>query len=279
VETGDYYFRPSELAMQPGEATIQLTNHGPRRHTLNVRDLGNERDLARSPRIVQGDTVPITFTILEEGVYRIYCSEPGHLDEGHVGTLTVRQGPGAGLVPEGQPLTRAPVPERSVADVLTLVTLWIHVPLVVAWIGFAMLDAFAVFAHGLSVGQRGSIVASSRVFTVVALVAITVTGIWQTMDNPFRPVTSYETLTALREIPYGAALFWKHGFVLATFGLSLAARFVVAPKMVAESLATASDPPGGPPALQRWLLWLSLGNLAACLGALILATRMIWELH
>jgi putative copper export protein len=174
----------------------------------------------------------------------------------------------------------------------TLLSLWIHIPIVTAWIGAVMWDTFAAYAGGLTDRQRGRMITWTRGLTVAAIVVIMGTGIWQTMRNPFGEVNSYSELSALREnTTYGKALFIKHIFVLATFALTLIVRFYFAPRLLNPADARVTDipatvPTGGgasavAPAAQALAAtrWLSLLNLAACLGALIFATRMIWELH
>jgi hypothetical protein len=119
---------------------------------------------------------------------------------------------------------------------------------------------------------------------VVAIVLILLTGIRQTMDNPFIHVDSWSTLERLRDRPYGLALFWKHGCVLVTFVLTILVRFVLAPRLAAEGSGQSSVSSGGVAvatmsSTQRLILGLSALNAAACLGALILATVMVWQLH
>ena len=164
---------------------------------------------------------------------------------------------------------------------LTLWSLWIHLPLVTAWIGLVMFDVFAMLAPGFSAEQRGRMIAWSRPFVIVAIVVIMTTGIIQTVNNPLGPeVTSWATLQELKGKTYGYLLFWKHGFVLATFVLTIVARFLLAPRML-NAVAGRADGGGMSVSLpvERSLLWVSALNLCACLGALALATRMIWELH
>jgi putative copper export protein len=174
----------------------------------------------------------------------------------------------------------------------TLLSLWVHIPVVTIWIGLVMLDAFASSAPELSQEQRGRLIAWSRWPTLVLIAIILITGVWQTMKNPFSEVGSYSELKALREdTTYGMALFLKHGAVLATFILTLVVRFYFAPRLLHPHTATVTDvpatvPAGGTaamaaPATQNLaaVRWLSILNLLACLAALIFATRMVWELH
>ncbi len=161
---------------------------------------------------------------------------------------------------------------------LTLLALWIHVPFVTAWIGLVMLDLVVALVPGLEPEQRGRMIAWSRPFVVLAIIVIMITGIWQTMFNPFSEVMSYEALERLRTVTlYGMLLFWKHGFVLATFALTYATRFMLAPRLLAP--VSANGQRHDPERVLRSISWIAAANLFACLGALLLATRMVWELH
>jgi putative copper export protein len=173
---------------------------------------------------------------------------------------------------------------------LTLLSLWIHIPIVTAWIGMVMIDVFASSAPGFSTAQRGRMIAWFRPFVIAAIVIILVTGIWQTMKNPFSEVSSYAELSDLRDTTYGFSLFVKHIFVVATFFLTLLVHFYFAPRLMNPSAVGA---PGGPTVTDTMVAtanepvsrdlvatrWLSVLNGLACVGALIMATRMIWELH
>jgi hypothetical protein len=159
---------------------------------------------------------------------------------------------------------------------ITLVSLWVHVPFVITWIGLIMIDLFAMFGPGLTDEQRTSIVTWSRPFVIVAIPVILITGIWQTSENPFYRVESYADLQELKKRLYGELLFYKHVFVIITFGLTILTRFVLAPR--AGLLATT----GGMvlESAEFRLLRLATGaNGLAALAALMLATRMVIELH
>jgi hypothetical protein len=170
-----------------------------------------------------------------------------------------------------------------------LISLWIHVPFITAWIGLVMLDSVAVFAPGLQEQQRARLLLWSRAFVLVAIPVILVTGIWQTMENPFYRVESYSGLSQLRaRTLYGDLLFWKHGFVLATFGLTILVRFILAPRLMAGATGTAMSSGGAMSMFgmlddaqraSRLAKLSTLLNLLACLGAVLLATRMVAELH
>ena len=168
---------------------------------------------------------------------------------------------------------------------LTMISLWVHVPFIIAWIGLVMLDVVALFAPGLEREQRARLLVWSRPFVLLAIGVILVTGIWQTIENPFYRVESWSGLSELKKRSlYGDLLFWKHVFVVATFGLTLITRFFLAPRLRNEpegALVTS----GGALAMVWGSNVMSLtkiaavANLGACLGAVLLATRMVFELH
>jgi plastocyanin len=90
ISTGDYYFRPDEVSVRPGEITVTVSNEGPRRHTFYVRNLSDTDDLVKSDdRLVAGEQETLTFTLAEPGRYKIYCAVPGHADRGEVGYINV----------------------------------------------------------------------------------------------------------------------------------------------------------------------------------------------
>ncbi len=162
---------------------------------------------------------------------------------------------------------------------ITIVSLWVHVPFIITWIGLVMLDAFALFAPGVADDQRRHMLQWSRRFVLLAIPVIMVTGIWQTMENPFLRVDSFSRLELLRQRTlYGDLLFWKHGFVLLTFGLTVLVRFVLAPRW-GLVLATEAGRIESMTGMERLLKLASLLNLGACAGAVLLATRMVLELH
>jgi putative copper export protein len=159
---------------------------------------------------------------------------------------------------------------------ITLISLLFHIPAITFWVGLAMWDVFATMTPGLADEQRVRLIGRMKAMTLVLIAIIMVTGIWQTLDNPFSRVDSYSTLEALREnTTYGKALFVKHIFVIATFFISIFVRFFLASKAEAS---IQSD--GTIAATQsRYLTWAVLLNLAVTLAAVLSAARMTIELH
>lgn len=161
---------------------------------------------------------------------------------------------------------------------LVQLSLFVHVPIVTAWIGLVMLDVFAAAVPGMTAEQRGRIIAWSRPIVIFSVIVIVVTGTIQTIINPFQDVRNWDTLEKLRDTPYGLALFFKHGCVLLTFVLTIWVRFPLASRLMLQT-APAGGQAAAVSGLTRQALWLSALNLLACLGALIFTTRMVWQLH
>ena len=144
------------------------------------------------------------------------------------------------------------------------------VPVVVAWIALVGLEVFLCTVRDVPGGQRMRPIAAMRWPTVALLAVILVTGVWQTINNPFVAVTSFDTLEELKNTTaYGMALFWKHVFVVGTVAASLASRFALAPAALRRGDAAASG-------ALRAVVWL---NLLACLLTLLATTRMTITLH
>ena len=116
-------------------------------------------------------------------------------------------------------------------------------------------------------------------FDVLGLLTIPLfglTGIYQTIFNPFGTITSYEDLSHLREsTTYGFALFLKHGFVFASMVLTLAVTFYFAPRLLAfaEDTRDSAVTPSRLPSLLSWL------NVASCVALLMCVGVMVFQLH
>ena len=69
--------------------------------------------------------------------------------------------------------------------------------------------------------SSGSLLRRPRWVVLVSLPLFAITGIYQTIENPFRSIESYNDLSNLRkDTDYGMALFVKHIFVILTFVLA-----------------------------------------------------------
>ena len=134
----------------------------------------------------------------------------------------------------------------------TTVSLYVHVPVTVVWIALVAFEVFLCTVPALPGGQRMRPLMAMRCPTVALLVVMLITGVWQTMNNPFLLVDSWETLQELKNTTsFGMALFVKHIFVVGTVALSVAGRFVIAPRAVARG-------DDAPSIALRLIVWLNL---------------------
>jgi plastocyanin len=78
----DYAERPETIV--PGQHEFTLENQGRTRHSVTIRELGDEQVVLARP----GDTETGTVT-LEAGEYYFYCDVADHEDRGMFGTLEV----------------------------------------------------------------------------------------------------------------------------------------------------------------------------------------------
>jgi len=90
IEMGDYYYRPAEIAVLPGEIQFSITNLARRRHTFNIQNAATGVDLLEVDLGANQSTTR-AFTPPAPGTYRIYCNITDHAERGQVGTLTVGQ--------------------------------------------------------------------------------------------------------------------------------------------------------------------------------------------
>lgn len=179
-----------------------------------------------------------------------------------------------------------PLPADPMQQLL-LLSLVLHVPFSVAWIGVALYAIFVTTVPGLSIEQRGHLLLRTRALVLVSIPVLLLTGVFQTMYNPLtEPITSFTTLSRLRATPYGTALFYKHGFVIATVAVTLALVFVLAGRLVrASSRALAIGGTalavGNPDAesVRRQAMWLAWLNGLLCLGLLLCVTYIVFSLR
>jgi glucose/arabinose dehydrogenase len=83
VSLVDFRIRPAIAHVAPGRVTFAVTNHGTVIHDLVVTGVGRTRILER------GQQQTLTLDLRKPGIYRLYCSVPGHAALGMVATLRV----------------------------------------------------------------------------------------------------------------------------------------------------------------------------------------------
>jgi plastocyanin len=84
---GQFKYMPSTLSAPAGTVAISFTNVSPVEHNLTVASASGQV-LGATPTI-KGTTKTLTLS-LKPGVYKFYCTVPGHRAAGMEGTLTVR---------------------------------------------------------------------------------------------------------------------------------------------------------------------------------------------
>ena len=192
-----------------------------------------------------------------------------------------------------------PLPSDPLRQLL-LVSLIIHVPFAVAWVGVALFGIVVTAAPGLAPEQRGRLLLRTAPLVLAAIPVLLLTGVFQTIYNPLtEPAVTWELLEKLRATPYGTALFYKHGFVLMTvaatwllvfgFGNWLAQSRVRAanpieagaPAGAGASVAATTPVPARDAAdrMSRRAVQVSILNGLLCLGLLLCVTYIVFSLR
>ena len=289
----EYFFTPKEVTVPAGAVRFTFRNAGARRHNFVVRLPGGEQ---RIPDVSAGSTYEQTFTLTQPGTYDFLCDLPMHAQRGMTGKLTVEAGPGAAPGPgaaattapatpgpgtpgAGSPSTadtRAAAIGGSAAGLPLFVSLAIHIPAAIAWLGIVLYQAIVVAVPYLNPAQRGGLLQRPRWLVLLTIPLFGVTGVYQTIYNPISTVTDIASLEALRHTTtYGLALFWKHGFVLTSMALTLAVTFWFAPRLaaLADDKRAVASPPSNRTALLAW------ANVAACVALLVCVSVIVFQLH
>ncbi len=84
----EFSFVPKDVKVPAGEVTFVVKNAGVIEHNFVLEDKAKKK-AAEIPILEPAQTLEVKAT-LKPGVYRIYCTLPGHKDAGMVGTLTVQ---------------------------------------------------------------------------------------------------------------------------------------------------------------------------------------------
>jgi uncharacterized cupredoxin-like copper-binding protein len=85
ISETEFALDPSDPTTAAGPVTINVSNDGETVHDLEVEGNGVEEV---TPSIEAGGSAQLSVD-LEPGEYKIYCTIPGHADQGMEGTLTV----------------------------------------------------------------------------------------------------------------------------------------------------------------------------------------------
>jgi uncharacterized cupredoxin-like copper-binding protein len=85
ISETEFALDPSDPTAEAGNVTFNVSNDGETVHDLEVEGNGVEEV---TPSIEAGGSAQLSVD-LEPGEYKIYCTIPGHADQGMEGTLTV----------------------------------------------------------------------------------------------------------------------------------------------------------------------------------------------
>jgi plastocyanin len=84
---GNLEYNTKSLSASAGQVTITFTNSSPLQHNVNVES-SSGGVVGATPRF-QGGSKTLTLS-LKPGVYKFFCSVPGHRQAGMEGTITVK---------------------------------------------------------------------------------------------------------------------------------------------------------------------------------------------
>jgi plastocyanin len=289
VERGNQWiYEPNTLTVPAGQVRITFRNSGERLHNFVVRQPSG---VQRTPDIAGGRTLEQTFNFPAAGTFDVICDLPTHEQRGMKMSITVTGSAPAGSTggttgattggsaqTGGAAQTGGPSVGATTSPAGTpyLASLLIHIPAAIAWLGIVLYDAIVAAVPFLTPGQRGALLARPRWLVLVTIPLFGLTGIYQTIFNPFSTITSYADLSNLRETTtYGFALFLKHGFVFASMVLTLAVTFYFAPRLLAfaDDTRDSAVTPSSMPSLLSWL------NVASCVALLACVAVMVFQLH
>ncbi len=201
---------------------------------------------------------------------------------GPVSTAGAAAAPGAGT----QNAAQAQSTVASPGGTPMFVSLAIHIPASIAWLGVVLYQALVGLVPFLSPSQRADLLQRPKWLALATIPLFMVTGIYQTIYNPFVTITDLESLERFRAgTTYGLALFWKHGFVMISVALTLAVTFWFAPRMATVGAAAATTSgrtltvDATQPATSRLPALLTWANVAACLALLLCVAVIVFQLH
>lgn len=103
VHPSSFSYSPSKIIVKKNNpVTLTLVNHDSLEHDLEIKDINVQIDSKdQHSRHSQGDVdfhlhvkgknqAELTFTPLEVGIYKFYCTIPGHTENGMIGELEVK---------------------------------------------------------------------------------------------------------------------------------------------------------------------------------------------
>ena len=83
VRMGDMFFDPADLTV-PADSEVTVVNNGSVIHNWIVRGAG-----VGTAELRPGQLIIVDLKGIKPGRYTVYCDQPGHVEAGQVGTLTI----------------------------------------------------------------------------------------------------------------------------------------------------------------------------------------------
>lgn len=83
VTMGEFWFKPADLTVAAG-SEVTVRNDGAVIHNWIVRGAG-----VGTAELKPGQSIIVSLKGIKAGTYTVYCDQPGHVEAGQVGTLTI----------------------------------------------------------------------------------------------------------------------------------------------------------------------------------------------
>lgn len=83
VRMGEFYFRPADVTV-PANSEVTVVNDGTVVHNWIVKGAG-----VGTAELRPGQSIIVSLKGVKPGTYTVYCDQPGHVEAGQVGTLTI----------------------------------------------------------------------------------------------------------------------------------------------------------------------------------------------
>ena len=102
ISEKEYSITPNMVNLsQTGTYEFEVKNDGQITHTFNVEE-GEGGAEAESGDIEPGETKTVRFNFAGDGSFEMYCSKPGHKEQGMEGTVVVGNAAGGGTTTNGE---------------------------------------------------------------------------------------------------------------------------------------------------------------------------------
>jgi plastocyanin len=83
VSMGDFWFKPADVTVA-ADSEVTVVNDGAVIHNWIVRGAG-----VGTAELKPGQSIIVSLKGIKPGTYTVYCDQPGHVEAGQIGTLTI----------------------------------------------------------------------------------------------------------------------------------------------------------------------------------------------